>query len=436
MGLPGHLCHDAAGETNFSPDPKTLSTQARPEGVIAPATEEYSIFHVMPTKTENQHHDTNIDILNKWSRQLSETIELSSQERSHDFETFISVVYKWITSDLTMSSFRKYAIGTICSNEKPIPFSAFFSDVPHSDMSEISYICMFFSNLLNPSEQEFVLNENGLDTTSADTGAIILRRSIRSSNGDHSSHTPQNVPHIYPYNDVEGLQALQHHDNLIPYIHSSQQYEHHDTKPPPKYIQVYPGAYQPEYTYSDIPRSYWLFHIFKGLFAIWEALQTIAIIYLLYKVTVLTFLPGREETNPTLLSSDSWESLLHSFGDRTPTHLNLTSRTSDTKNSTTKLTGPFVAVNNDSSVAATNGAKINVVDISAEVFQINSNVTSISDNKDSAGRQNVPITTDFSGQRSSSELADFVNSMRENWVSFPTNDELRGIAGETNTNLM
>ncbi|XP_018027132.1 uncharacterized protein LOC108682479 [Hyalella azteca] len=156
----------------------------------------------------------------------------------------------------------------------------------------------FGSGLLdNPG----VTQDGGLNSTKS----FVLEKQYnhhtrRSRSADYHGHQDNTYfSHIYPYSDTEGLQYLQSQEPEVHYKHPEPVYIYDEaTVKPGKYVEVYPGAYQQEYHYSKLPRSYWLFHLFKALFGIWELLQTLAILYLLWKVAVLTVLP--RETEPGL----------------------------------------------------------------------------------------------------------------------------------------
>ena len=239
---------------------------------------------------------------------VSNTIKEDYVEGSSNLLDYIIM---WLTSSqntMPYTKLKKYLTHKVC--DFPQQFLS-ESRLSNHTYEEIELICRIVFKLI-PKKILYTMDViNELETLyERENYDSENHRSGRSADDGHKHHTPQKVPHIYPYNDNEGLHALQYSDDTIPYIHTSQQYEYHEKKRPPSYIEVYPGAYQPEYTYSKIPRTYWMFHFFKGLFAVWEGLQTIAIIYLLYKVALLTLVPGREETNWDPLSFSTWDSIL------------------------------------------------------------------------------------------------------------------------------
>jgi len=139
-----------------------------------------------------------------------------------------------------------------------------------------------------------------------------LKRKIRSATVVY--------PHIYPYNDKKDFYSLYRQENEgLSYAHHSDDHKYLPvtTKRPPKFVQVYPGAYQPTYAYSKVPRTYWMFTFFQILFTLWELLQTLAILYLFGKLSVLKFFSGREET--PAINSGLHSSLLDYFGLRSST---------------------------------------------------------------------------------------------------------------------
>ena len=141
-----------------------------------------------------------------------------------------------------------------------------------------------------------------------------LTSNLRKGKSADKSHYGGTVvyPHVYPYNDnFKSKYTEENHPYGVIHASESHKYLIPTTKEPPYLVQVYPGAYEPKYAYGKLPRTYWMFSLMKGIYVAWEFLQTLAILYLFWKVTAQGLLLGRQDEG--LVETLVWDRVMQAI---------------------------------------------------------------------------------------------------------------------------